>query len=130
MHWNIRSLNSNRSDVFFLINKYNCDVISLVETWTEPSESINLKYYKVFIFIREDGKRGIALLVKNRIQYVQKRWICQIFLEFIFFLKGGKSVIDLVICLVNFLPFIRTETLSDTHGSDHFPIIINNKFKE
>lgn len=35
------------------------------------------------------------------------------------------SIIDLIICSSNLIPSTLVKTLSDTHGSDHFPILIN-----
>lgn len=71
LHWNIRSVNSNKSDLFKLIATFQPDIISLVETWIKPNCKLILNNYNIICSNREDGKGGVALCIKNSIQYTQ-----------------------------------------------------------
>lgn len=69
LFWNIRSLISNRDTLMNIIRDHSPDVIGLNETWLKESIQFNIGGYCVVRGDRDDGKGGIALLIKNSIAF-------------------------------------------------------------
>lgn len=64
LQWNCRSLTSKKSDVTYLINKYNPAVLAFQETWLKPGFQFRLSSYVCLREDRNDGYGGVALLIK------------------------------------------------------------------
>lgn len=67
--WNIRSIRSNRDYLASLLSSRSPDVIVLNETWLKKDQSVNFKNYVSVRQDRNDGKGGIAFLIKKIIPF-------------------------------------------------------------
>lgn len=71
LQWNIRSVFSNIDNLKVLIQEYKFEIITLNETWLKKEYSFKLNQYNVMRKDRHDGKGGIAILIKNNIEYTE-----------------------------------------------------------
>lgn len=69
IQWNCRSIIPKKTDLIFMINKYNPIVIALVETWLKPGYVFNIPGYTCLRDDRLDGYGGVAILIKNCISF-------------------------------------------------------------
>lgn len=67
--WNIRSFNSNKSDLLNLMAIHDPEVILLCETWLKPDSKIAINRYNGIFDSCPNGKDGIAVLIKKGISY-------------------------------------------------------------
>lgn len=67
--WNIRSINSNRDNLINMIRKTSPDIILLNETWLKPNYNFKITNYDIIRKDRNDGKGGIATLIRNNLIY-------------------------------------------------------------
>lgn len=65
LQWNARSIVNKKSDLIYLINKFDPYVIALSETWLKAEISFKFQGYISFREDRSDGKGGVALLIKQ-----------------------------------------------------------------
>jgi ribonuclease HI len=69
LQWNCRSIISKKSDLLFLIKKYDPFVISLSETWLKTESCFKISGYSCLREDRSDGHGGVAILVKNSFHF-------------------------------------------------------------
>jgi ribonuclease HI len=67
IQWNCRSINNKKSDLIYLINKYNPFAVSLQETWLRPGANFKIPGFACYREDRYDGHSGVALLVSHSI---------------------------------------------------------------
>lgn len=65
VQWNCRSAVSKKSDIIFVINKFNPFIFALAETWLKPSSAFKISNYFCLREDRDDGYGGVALLIKS-----------------------------------------------------------------
>lgn len=63
--WNIRSITSNETDLKFLINKYNPNIVMLSETWLNQKKMVKFPGFNCYRLDREDGYGGLLALVRT-----------------------------------------------------------------
>ncbi|XP_063615580.1 uncharacterized protein LOC134788675 [Penaeus indicus] len=67
--WNIRSIQNKKTELNYLLNKEQPDIIGICETWLKCKDKFNLQNYQVIRKDREDQiGGGLALCIKNDIQ--------------------------------------------------------------
>lgn len=71
IHWNIRSLLRNYSELIILLNSYKPDVVCLNETWLSPHIKVIIPSYSIVRKDRQDRKGGVAILVSSSIPFAQ-----------------------------------------------------------
>lgn len=71
IQWNCRSIIPKKTDLIYLINKYNPTVIALSETWLKPGYLFNIPGYSCLREDRFDGCGGVAILIKNSVHFCQ-----------------------------------------------------------
>lgn len=69
LQWNCQSLISKKSEILYLINKFNKLVLALSETWLKPCQSFNVRGFSCIRDDRTDGYAGCVLHVNNSIPY-------------------------------------------------------------
>lgn len=69
IQWNIRSINSNYENMINIAESFNPDIILLSETFLKPIQKLTLKHYKTVRQDRDDGKGGLAALIRNTIDF-------------------------------------------------------------
>ena len=69
IQWNIRGLRTNFDTLKNIIFKENPDIIFLNETFLEPSKNVNICNYNILRMNRNDGRGGIATLIKKNIPF-------------------------------------------------------------
>lgn len=67
IQWNCRSVNSKKSDLFYLINKFQPFAISLQETWLKPDTVFKVPGFVCYREDRSEGYCGAALLVSHSV---------------------------------------------------------------
>lgn len=67
--WNIRSVLSNRDTLMNIIRDFSPDIIGLNETWLNRNNSFNILGYVCLRADRDDGKGGIAFLIRDSIPF-------------------------------------------------------------
>ena len=67
--WNSRSAISNKANLEILLQQNNIDIDLISETWFKPGSYISFPSYNVVRKDRVDGKGGVAILIKNNIQF-------------------------------------------------------------
>lgn len=65
IQWNCRSVNSKKSDLIHIINKYHPTIVCLQETWLKPESIFKIQGYSCIREDRSDGYGGVAILVKH-----------------------------------------------------------------
>lgn len=71
IQWNCRSIIPKKTDLIYLINKYNPTVIALSETWLNPVYLFNIPGYICLREDRFDGYGGVAILIKKSVNFTQ-----------------------------------------------------------
>lgn len=69
LQWNIRSINTNFLDLTGKLQQYNPEVVALSETFLRESKKLKISNYNILRKDRDDGKGGIAFLIKSNIMY-------------------------------------------------------------
>lgn len=69
LQWNCRSVISKKSDLIYIINKYNPSIICLSETWLKPEFLFNIPGFTCIREDRADGYGGVAILVRRCIPF-------------------------------------------------------------
>lgn len=69
IQWNCRSVNSEKSDLIHIINKYHPTIVCLQETWLKPESVIKIQGYSCIREDRSDGYGGGAILVKHTFSF-------------------------------------------------------------
>ena len=64
IHWNCRSLSSNREDIEWLISKYSPVAICLQETMIKPEYTSTYKHYSAYCKCNIQGHGVVCILVK------------------------------------------------------------------
>lgn len=65
LQWNARSLRANKESFERYLNERHVDIVCVCETWFKVNEQLRFKGYKIVHEAREDGKGGVAILVKH-----------------------------------------------------------------
>jgi len=68
LHWNIRGAINNRDTLILLVRDYDPDIICLNETFLSVNKHFHIKKYNIIRDDRDDGRGGIAILIKKGIQ--------------------------------------------------------------
>lgn len=76
--WNCRSAVSNKINLIHLLSSNNIDIAVLCETWFKPGVYMNFPGYNVVREDRQDGKGGVAVLLKNKFAFSEIRNIHKI----------------------------------------------------
>lgn len=71
IQWNCRSIVPKKSDLIYLINKFNPLIIVLSETWLKPGYIFGISGFTCIREDRADGYGGVAILVKNTVSFSQ-----------------------------------------------------------
>lgn len=69
IQWNCRSAVPKKSDIIYLINKYNTCLFALSETWLKPGSIFKIHGFSCLRDDRSDGYGGVALLIRNTISF-------------------------------------------------------------
>lgn len=69
IQWNCRSVISKKHDLIYLSNKLNPFIFALSETWLKPGTLFRVPGYSCLREDRPDGYGGVALLIRNSIQF-------------------------------------------------------------
>ncbi|CAK1580392.1 unnamed protein product [Parnassius mnemosyne] len=69
LQWNCRSIFDKRTEIIYLLKKYNVCVAAISETWLKPDSNIRIPGFCCVRNDRSDGYAGCALLIKNNIAY-------------------------------------------------------------
>lgn len=69
LQWNIKSIRHKKSDLIYLINKFNPILVAISETWLKPQSRFHIKDYVCLRHDRPDGWDGVALLIKKNFNY-------------------------------------------------------------
>lgn len=67
VQWNSRSIVNKKSDLYYILNKYNPFAVALCETWLKPGFSFRIPGYECLRTDRSDGYGGAAILIKNNL---------------------------------------------------------------
>ena len=67
--WNCRSAIANKDNLECLLRTNKIDIAFLSETWFKPGKYINFSGYNVVRKDRQDGRGGVAILIKIGIIY-------------------------------------------------------------
>ena len=71
LQWNCRSAIDKKSEIIFLINKYNASIVCLSETWLVPAYSFRISGFNTVRRDRADRHGGVAILINSSIPYKQ-----------------------------------------------------------
>lgn len=69
MHWNCKSINSNKVSLEHFLLLHEISICCLSETWLKSSKQFTIPNYNVIRTDRRDGKGGTAILIRNDIPY-------------------------------------------------------------
>lgn len=69
IQWNCRSIVPKKHDLIYLLNKHSPVVVALSETWLKPGYLFKVPGYTCLRDDRYDGYGGVALLVRNSIDF-------------------------------------------------------------
>lgn len=69
VQWNCRSIINKKSDLLFLLNKYNPITVALQETWLKPEFFFKISGFSTLREDRSDGYGGVALLINNSFNF-------------------------------------------------------------
>ena len=69
VHWNIRSIITNRDSLINIIRDTKPEIISLNETFLKSTQNFSIKQFNVIRQDRFDGRGGIAFLIKKNIPF-------------------------------------------------------------
>lgn len=69
LQWNSRSIYSNLPDIKHKIATDNLDIIIISETWLKPEDKIKFTGYNLIRKDRNDGRGGVAIIIKNSIPH-------------------------------------------------------------
>lgn len=69
LQWNCNGFRRQYDELQLLINKHMPTIITLQETRTNPSCSLNLKGYETIFFHRPSGQGGVGIAIKTGIQF-------------------------------------------------------------
>lgn len=69
LQWNTKSIRHKKSEITYLIKKYNPVIFAIAETWLRPDHSFRMAGYACFRDDRSDGYAGCALLVDTSVVY-------------------------------------------------------------
>ena len=69
IQWNCRSARTKKSDLIYLINKYQPVIFAIQETWLKPCSRFRLQGFLCVRDDRSDGYAGVAILISNIIPF-------------------------------------------------------------
>lgn len=69
VQWNSRSIVNKKSDLSYILNKYDPFAVALCETWLKPGFSFRIPGYACLRTDRSDGYGGVAILIKNNMSF-------------------------------------------------------------
>lgn len=69
LQWNIKSIRHKKSELIFLINKFNPFLIAISETWLKPESRFHIRDFVCLRHDRPDGWDGVALMIKKHFPY-------------------------------------------------------------
>lgn len=95
VQWNCRSVGSKKSEIIYLINKFNPFIFAITETWLKPGSVFKLSGFSCLRDDRPDGWGGAALLIKNSCSFSQ----CSL-------PSHDANNFNVVACLVNKICFV------------------------
>lgn len=71
LQWNIRSINSNKSDLLYLCSKHSPSIIALSETWLRPDSTFRLAGYTCLRHDSLDGYGGCGIFIKTGLEFTR-----------------------------------------------------------
>lgn len=94
--WNCRSAISNKNNLEYILAQNKIEIALLSETWFKPGSVITFTGYKIVRQDRQDGRGGVAILVKSGVRFEEVKSIKPV--EFLSFtavslkLKNGSFI--------------------------------------
>lgn len=67
LQWNTRSITSNRESLESFLENENIHIACISETWLKDTTNFRLSKYSIICENREDGKGGVAILIRNNL---------------------------------------------------------------
>lgn len=69
VQWNCRSITNKKTDLIYLLNKYDPFACALSETWLKSESTLKISGYACLREDRPDGYSGVAILIKNSLPF-------------------------------------------------------------
>lgn len=90
IQWNGRSVMANKGYLEYFIHENNIGIGLLSETWFKPGTVVSFQGYNVVRKDRDDGKGGVAIIIKKNTPYS--------------LLKVNNNIADVAVCAVTIYP--------------------------
>ncbi|KAJ8734711.1 hypothetical protein PYW08_013961 [Mythimna loreyi] len=69
LQWNCRSAVSKKTEIIYMLNKYNASLFAISETWLKPDSIFKINGFSCLRDDRSDGYGGAAILIRNTVSY-------------------------------------------------------------
>ena len=69
LQWNARRINNKKEDIHNFLYKQDINLAIITESWLNNTKELNIPTYNIIRNDRQDGKGGVAILIKSNITY-------------------------------------------------------------